>query len=95
MALTLVARAVRAQSPPAPDIQVLAMQGDPAPGSPPANYSSLLTPHIDGAGNVLFAAFLDGPGITEANDMAIFYGPPGNLERIIAEGEQCRTCPLG
>jgi len=81
-------------SPPAV-IELVAFAGDPAPGIPGATFSSLCAPQIDAAGNVLVLAFLQGPDITGANNMAVFYGPPGGLEKVLWEGEQAPDMPAG
>jgi len=81
-------------SPPAV-IELMAFAGDPAPGIPGATFSSLCAPQIDAAGNVLVLAFLQGPDITGANNMAVFYGPPGGLEKVLWEGEQAPDMPAG
>ncbi len=60
MPLALLARVARAQTSPAPEIQVLVMQGDLAPGEPLAHFDYLHVPHIDGAGNRV-SAMIYGP----------------------------------
>jgi hypothetical protein len=70
-------------------ITPVAHQGDPAPGIPlPGTFlGSILTPQIDAAGNVLLMVFLGGPEIDESNNIAVFYGPPGDLEKIVWESD--------
>jgi hypothetical protein len=81
-------------SPPAV-IELVAFVGDPAPGIPGATFAVLGTPQIEAEGNVLFRASLVGPGITSANHVAVFYGPPGNLEKVLWAGEQAPDMPEG
>jgi hypothetical protein len=50
---------------------------------------------IDCQGNVLFAAFLTGPGVTTANDWAIFYGQPGSITKLVREGDAAPCMPEG
>jgi hypothetical protein len=81
-------------SPPAV-IERVAFVGDPAPGIPGATFSYLCTPQIDGQGKVLFAGFMVGLGITGSNHLAVFYGSPGNLEKVLWAGEQAPDMPEG
>ena len=69
-------------------IAPVAHEGDPVPGMLGVTYSYIWDrPRIDGAGNVLFQAYIDGPGISGGNDLALFYGPPGGIEVLIREGD--------
>ncbi len=81
-------------SPPAV-IEPVAHEGDPAPGIPGFTLYSVGTAQVDGAGNVLFPAFLDGPEVEVGNARAIFYGPPGNVQKLFWESEQAPDMPAG
>ncbi len=83
-----VAGSVAAQNSPPAIIEQVAFVGDPAPGIPEFVFSYLTKARIDGEGNVIFTAWLDGPGVHSGNNTAIFYGPPGNLQKLIWAGEQ-------
>jgi hypothetical protein len=81
-------------APPAPTFEPVAMVGDPAPGLPAGFvYSYLSVPQIDAAGNVFFKAFVDGPGVSDANNMAIFYGPPGAVSKLVWESDPAFDLP--
>jgi hypothetical protein len=81
-------------APPAPTIELVAMVGDPAPGLPAGFvYDYLSVPQIDGAGNVLFMAYVDGPGVSGANNLADFYGPPGAVSKLVWESEPAFGIP--
>ena len=83
------------QDSPEPIIEPVAHSGDPAPGIPGATLAYMSGAGIDGDGNLMFPAFLDGPQIDETNYMAIFYGPPGDVQKIIWQGEQAPDMPAG
>ena len=89
--LLLVAATVplgAAQDSPPAITEEVAFVGDPAPGIPEFVFSYLTQPRIDGEGNVIFMAYVYGPGVHSGNDTAIFYGQPGNLQKLIWAGEQ-------
>ncbi len=83
-----VAGGVAAQNSPPAIIEEVAFVGDPAPGIPEFVFSYLTLASIDGEGNVIFMAWLDGPDVHPGNDTAIFYGQPGNLQKLIWSSEQ-------
>ena len=76
-------------------IEPVAHSGDPAPGIPGFTLYSVVLSRIDGAGNVMFFAFLDGPEVEEGNGRAIFYGQPGNVQKLFWESEQAPDMPEG
>jgi hypothetical protein len=77
-----------------PIVQV-AHVGEPVSGVAEATYSYVAPPQIDAAGNVLFAAVMEGPGITYDNNSILLYGPPGALTIVAREGEQAPGLPEG
>ncbi len=81
-------------SPPAV-IELVAHEGDPAPGMPGVTLLSVIHPVMDAAGNVLFRGTLGGPGIDTSNDTALFYGPPGAVQPLIWKGEPAPDMPEG
>lgn len=84
-----------AQFVPPPLYEAVAVTGDPAPGIPGATITYVSKPQIDAAGRVLFAAELSGPGIDVGNDMGVFYGAPGNVQKLIQEGDTAPDMPEG
>jgi hypothetical protein len=80
---------------PAPVIETVIIQGDPAPGLPGLTVDYLGGSHIDAAGNILCGAWLDGPGVTPDNDMVLFFGQPGSLVPFLREGQQAPQMPAG
>jgi hypothetical protein len=77
-----------------PIVQV-AHVGEPVPGVAGATYSYVAPPQIDAAGNVLFAALMEGPGITYDNDSILLYGQPGALTIVARELDQAPGLPEG
>ena len=80
---------------PAPKIECVAHEFEPAAGLPGLWYIRVGPSGIDAAGNVLFWAYVDGPGVTPANRLAIFYGPPGAAQVLVREGQQAFDMPAG
>jgi hypothetical protein len=76
-------------------LQMVAREGDPAPGTPAGvtfgDLGTSLTA-LNGSGQVAFRALLAGPGVDTSNDRGIFAGPPGALQLIAREGQ---TIDLG
>jgi hypothetical protein len=85
----------RGQSSPPAILQPVIDQYDPAPGLPGFFLHDVCPPVIDGAGNLLFLAFLEGPTVTPDNDAAIFYGPPDGLQPLLWESQQAPEMPEG
>ncbi len=69
------------------------LTGEPAPGIDGATVSFLFTPQIDGAGNVLIDGYVTGPGITAANNRAVWHGSAGNLSLVVREGSPAPGVP--
>lgn len=68
---------------------IVARKGDPAPGIPSAVFaltSGDITMRLNDNGVVAFAAPISGPGITPANDNALYVGTPGNLTLVAQKG---------
>ena len=66
---------------------LVARTGQQAPGlTPGVTYESVDYPRLTDAGRVLFSARLSGPGVTDANDVALFGGPPGSPVLLLPEG---------
>jgi hypothetical protein len=92
--LVMSAGADEVYRPVVPIVQV-AHVGEPVSGVAEATYSYVAPPQIDAAGNVLFAAVMEGPGITYDNNSILLYGPPGALTIVAREGEQAPGLPEG
>lgn len=79
------------------NIQLVAREGDPAPtGNAGETYGQAIftSNHaIVDNGTVVFQASIAGASVTPANDMAIFYGTPGNIQAIIREGDAVPGMP--
>ncbi|MGH0030852.1 MAG: DUF7453 family protein [Myxococcota bacterium] len=73
--------------------ELLALAGDPAPGTPPGVVFATLLPldlqvlALNDRDQVLLAARLQGPGVISANDDAIHLGTPGDLNLVLREGD--------
>lgn len=68
---------------------IVARKGDPAPGIPSAVFaltSGDITMRLNDNGVVAFAAPIAGPGITAANNSALYVGTPGNLTLVARKG---------
>jgi len=77
-------------------IEHVAHEGEQAFGMPEGViFSYLAGERIDCLGNVLFKSWLTGPGVTTANDWAIFYGQPGSIRKLIQEGDPAPCMPAG
>ncbi len=72
---------------PAPKVECVAQELEPAAGLPGLWYATVGVTGIDAAGNVLFWAYVDGPGVTPENRMALFYAPPGAAQVLVREGQ--------
>jgi hypothetical protein len=67
---------------------LLAREGNAAPGTPAGvNYSSFRNPALNDAGHVAFFSVLTGPGVTTANDEAVFAGLRATPQLIAREGD--------
>jgi hypothetical protein len=71
----------------------LMRDGTPAPGTAAGvNFSNAsgevdANPVINAAGKVLFQYGLTGPGVTTANDIGLWTGTPGNVSKLVREGD--------
>ena len=66
---------------------LVARTGVPAPGAPSATFTSFFDTSYNDQGMVLFAATLEGPNVTNANDTGIWAGMPGALQLVAREGD--------
>jgi hypothetical protein len=77
--------------------QVVAHEGDAAPGTPlGVNYLSFDPPALNNVGQVAFGALLTGnlgAGVTTANDGAIYAGPLGAPQLVAREGDAAPGTP--
>jgi hypothetical protein len=74
---------------------VLLREGDPAPGLPGLTAAPSF-PQVDGAGRVAFRGALAGPGVTLANDQAVFLSTgPGAFQPVVREGDAAPGTPSG
>ena len=94
-AVGVIVSLARAQDSPPAIIEAVAQVGDPAPGIPGFTLGWCGKPVIDGTGNVMFFAVLDGPEEHAGNDTAIFYGLPGDLQKLIWASEPAPDMPEG
>ena len=95
LVLVLWASAALGQDSPEPIVEPVAHTGDPAPGIPDATFGGLGLTQIDAEGNLLFLGWLTGPEIDATNDVALFYGPPGNVQKLLWESEPAPDMPEG
>ena len=74
----------------------VARTGDPAPGTPPGvSYESFWRSTLSDAGQVKFLAALHGPGVTRANDTAVYVGSPDAPVLVAREGSPAPGTPPG
>src|SRR5262249_52880132 len=67
-------------------IQTVALAGDAAPdGDSFSDFMVHLA--INGSGQLAFFANLTGPGVDTTNDIGLYGGVPGNLVKIVREGD--------
>jgi hypothetical protein len=73
--------------------QILAREGDAAPGAGGATYAQSFNSMTQGAtsvnqaGQALFSSTLAGAGVTAANDAAWFAGIPGSVQMVFRKGD--------
>ncbi len=70
----------------------IAITGDTAPGSPQDSEILTfdhfdLTPTLNDSGHVSFGAFLNGPGVDDTNNRAVFSASSGKLALVAREGD--------
>lgn len=76
--------------------QLIARDGDPAPGLPAGvNYSTLDRPVLNDAGHAAFATTLTGASVTSLNDSAIFAGAPAAPQLVARTGNVAPGTPVG
>ena len=76
------------------ELRLVAREGDAAPGIAGATFSQVSDFALNEAGQIAFRAPLVGPGITGANDGAIWSEvSPGNLQLFIREGDSLEVAP--
>jgi hypothetical protein len=71
-------------------LEVVARRGAQAPQTAPGvsyDLADINRPLLSAGGRVLFTSALTGPGVTTANDKAIFAGAAGNVHLIAREGD--------
>lgn len=69
-------------------VQLVAREGDAAPGIPGVNYGAFGSSlDVDSIGRVLFETNLTGAGVTSANNFAIWYGTPEDLQVLVRRGD--------
>jgi hypothetical protein len=78
-------------------VSAVALQGEPAPGAGTATYADFGTNNLalNGSGQVAFSAVLAGPGVTTANDAALFAGIPGAVQLVVRKGDTIDVDPGG
>lgn len=76
--------------------QLVAREGDPAPGLPAGIlYADLPGPTINDLGHVSYSAGLSGPGVTNTNERALYAGTPGGQTVVAREGDQAPGVSAG
>ncbi len=96
VACLIAASAASAQNPFPPyhvERTKILLTGEPAPGIPGCTVASFLAPQIDGAGKVLIDGNISGPGVTAANNSAVWYGDENGLILVIREGDPAPGIP--
>jgi hypothetical protein len=84
-------------------LALVAREGSPAPGTQEGvvfgsyyfGYSSGFSAVLNNAGDLAFNAILDGPGVIDENNGALFAGPPSALALIAREGIHAPGTPEG
>lgn len=80
---------------PAGGLQLLAREGDAAPGTGAAFGNLLPQVRLNDAGTAAFKGLLAGGGVTPTNDSGIWSGPVGGLQLVAREGDPAPTLPGG
>lgn len=68
-------------------LQPVAVQGTAAPGGGTFSFLDGLPPVLNDAGQVAFITNLTGAGVNSTNDTTLFAGAPGELLKIVREGD--------
>jgi hypothetical protein len=77
-------------------LQLAARKGDPAPGLPAGVFvGSLADPVLNGAGHLALSGTLTGPGVTPADDAALWFGPAQALQVVARKGDSLPGLPAG
>lgn len=81
------------------DLDLLIREGDPAPDSAGANFSTDSGFYLHGLANnrqPLYQGFLSlaSPGVTQANDDGMWSGPAGQIRRVTAEADPVPPSPI-
>ncbi len=87
----------------AANLELVAREGDPAPGTDPGVVfrefvglgASRENVVLNDAGEVLFLGIITGPGVMFGNDRGIWIGTPGNLRLVVRSGDQVPGQPPG
>jgi hypothetical protein len=88
----LLPAAARAQ----PSIRVVARSGDSAPGLPGLSFAAFGEAVMNESGAVLFRATLQGPGVGDGNDYALFRADPSSGPvLVLREGQSAPGLPGG
>ncbi len=81
-------------------LSVVALSGDPAPGTPAGTVFTTIAfnfavgvPFMNNSGRVAFLSGLAGTGVTAANDFGIWVGQPGALTLVAREGDAAPDLP--
>jgi len=78
----------------ADSLQLIARAGDPLPQAPGFVISTVGTPEMNAAGQMIFAGTVAGPG--ELSDLAIFgYDPQAGLRLLVRAGDLLQIGPAG
>lgn len=85
-----------AEAPAQVPVEVVAVTGDPAPGTGGATFDSFATSvSLNNSAEVLFFAFVEGVGVDASNDHGIWHGAAGALQLVAREGDPAPDTPAG
>jgi hypothetical protein len=69
------------------DVQLLARNGDPAPGTAPGVHFASVSGQLNGNGLALVHGIIEGPGVGFANEQVLYAGRPGSLFLVARTGQ--------
>jgi hypothetical protein len=73
-------------------VETIVLIGNAAPGGGSfLNFN--FAPQLNGAGQIAFRATLTGAGVNTTNDVGLYVGVPGQLRKVVREGDQVDVDP--
>jgi len=80
-----------------PELRLVALEGDPAPGTQGANFAGFdnfsTGPAINNSGSVAFFGFLTGPGVTDDNNFGIWEVDEFGVHLVVRKGDELEVRP--